>query len=97
MSAKIHIIWKITQEICIFLYLNSNFSDTTFYTVQKGDTLRSVAEKVFGSSEDYKKLIERYDKKVEETFKKNNELLEERRKILNEEKELEDEHKIKLE
>ncbi len=33
--------------------LNSNF-----YTVQRGDTLRSVAQKIFGNADDYKKLME---------------------------------------
>lgn len=35
----------------------SGYSTTNFYTVQKGDTLQSVAQKILGNSEDYKKLM----------------------------------------
>lgn len=41
--------------------LKNQTSETTgsdFYTVKKGETLKSIAEKVFGNSEDYKKLME---------------------------------------
>ncbi len=37
---------------------DANASLNNFYTVQKGDTLQSIAQKVFGNSEDYKKLME---------------------------------------
>ncbi len=37
---------------------NTNTLESSFYTVKNGDTLRSVAEKVFGDPEKYKNLME---------------------------------------
>ena len=37
---------------------NQNSLDNSFYTVKNGDTLRSVAEKIFGDPEKYKNLME---------------------------------------
>lgn len=47
-----------TENITNLDNANGSLADTAFYTVQRGDTIRSVAEKVFGNSEDYKKLME---------------------------------------
>ena len=33
-------------------------ADSTFYTVQNGDTLRSIARKVYGNEDDYQKLMD---------------------------------------
>jgi len=38
--------------------LEPDFSGTTFYTVQPGDTLREISKKVFGDPEQYRKIME---------------------------------------
>ncbi len=38
--------------------LEPDFSEPTFYTVEKGDTLRNIAKKVFGDAEQYRRLME---------------------------------------
>ncbi len=38
--------------------LEPDFSEPSFYTVEKNDTLRSIAKKVFGDPEQYKRLME---------------------------------------
>ncbi len=35
-----------------FNNLEPDFSKSTFYTVENGDTLRSIAEKIFGNPDD---------------------------------------------
>ena len=41
-----------------FNNLEPDFARSTFYTVEKGDTLRSIAEKLFGNPDDYRKIME---------------------------------------
>ena len=36
----------------------NNGSDSAFYTVQNGDTLRNIAKRIYGSEDDYKKLMD---------------------------------------
>lgn len=38
--------------------LERDFSEPIFYTVEKGDTLRNIAKKVFGDPEQYRRLME---------------------------------------
>ena len=38
--------------------LNSESYEPMFYTVQKGDTLRSIAKKFFGNPDEYRKIME---------------------------------------
>ena len=47
-----------TENVTNLDNTNGGLADTAFYTVQRGDTLRGVAEKIFGNSEDYKRLME---------------------------------------
>ena len=36
----------------------NNGADSSFYTVQNGDTLRNIAKRVYGNEDDYKKLMD---------------------------------------
>ena len=38
--------------------LEPDFLKSSFYTVEKGDTLRSIAQKIFGDPEQYRKIME---------------------------------------
>ena len=38
--------------------LEPDFTQNGFYTVQNGDTIRKIAEKIFGNAEDYRKIME---------------------------------------
>ncbi len=37
---------------------DSDFSEPTFYTVEKGETLRSISQKILGDADQYRKLME---------------------------------------
>lgn len=38
--------------------IEPDFNEPTFYTVEKGDTLRNIAKKIFGDPEQYRRLME---------------------------------------
>lgn len=49
---------RISENISENNNLEPDFLEPSFYTVEKGDTLRSIAKKIFGDPEQYRRLME---------------------------------------